>query len=928
LKRVLPILLVILFFAGIFIVPAGVTTTSVHLQETSKLDNVTLEQDDALSWLPPDRTVRVAIYSESNLTAPAYATDPGVVHNNDTGLRDILLPYGYEVTLLTTNEIYNHQLITANYDVFALVDQFPRENITNQVVEFWKSGGSLITFGGSVGFLCYFGILPPEAAGTSGHGVYWVSTAESLIVTARHPVSRQYELDQTISTGLVNLGWIWSGLQGTSIANDLTMIARSSSNPDMAAVIAYNPSTVGGGKIVSFHVDNSGITFPSLNNMIADAVEWLCPRPKARIAFDYSHTPYYGVDLNDSDYFVNPAITHGDMRDELVRRSYTFDKLYPPSGGALTSTVLEPYDMIVFLSSTVDFTSAEVTAVTNWLNSGGSMLVISDHYGSPGVSNLNNLLSNTGLSHNMTHEGSSNLVQTGKHPTHEGSTDMTGAIVGLVVCEGNSVPTWNDDQGRPVIGADEYGNGRVILAPDHALFRDGRMQVADNLQSYLSMVNWLTSGNSNVLAFIDENTIGDDPNENPYRGPVAQALNELGVSWYYSGDDDYFNASLYLYDWDLAIVEQFFTNMNNFWGDLLDYVKSGERLLMQSTQLNQMVDDAMPFRDYVGFRYSGNAIYPSLPIHFWPGSDQILSTPRNYGANNISTDSDYGFNSCWNLTVYDNATALGGLSETKPGSNVNSTIILGVGGNVLVNSMTLTAFTNDTDDSTYADNFELWENEIAFMLRPKLDSPNDMTIEVGGRTEAIVWASSSDRPATYKIVRNSIEIVNLAWDGGPITLDLEEDNLGTEEFQITLYDALGFSATDTVAVTQEDTTSPTLVDAPDNLQYEEGTVLWQVGWTFAEMFPDSYVFYIDSTVETSGSWDGSEISVNVGDLSPGIYNLTIAVSDTSGNLATSQVYLTVTELPPSGDFTLLIIIITGIAGAAVIIIIIMKKKKS
>jgi len=209
-----------------------------------------------------------------------------------------------------------------------------------------------------------------------------------------------------------------------------------------------------------------------------------------------------------------------------------------------------------------------------------------------------------------------------------------------------------------------------------------------------------------------------------------------------------------------------------------------------------------------------------------------------------------------------------------------------------------------------------------------LDSPNDMIIEVGSRTEAIVWASSSDRPATYKIVRNSIEIVNLAWDGSPITLDLEEDNLGTEEFQITVYDALGFSATDTVAVTKEDTTGPALVDAPDNLQYEEGTVLWQVGWTFAEMFPDSYVFYIDSTVETSGSWDGSEISVNVGDLSPGIYNLTIAVSDTSGNLATSQVYLTVTELPPSGDYTLLIIIIAGIAGVVIIIIIIMKKKKS
>jgi hypothetical protein len=267
------------------------------------------------------------------------------------------------------------------------------------------------------------------------------------------------------------------------------------------------------------------------------------------------------------------------------------------------------------------------------------------------------------------------------------------------------------------------------------------------------------------------------------------------------------------------------------------------------------------------------------------------------------------------------------MSETNPGSGTNSTIILGAGDNVLVNSMTLTAFTNDTDDSTYKDNFELWQNEIAYMLRPKTDSPSDMTIEVGSRNESITWTSSSDRPATYKIVRNSFEIINAVWDGGPITLDLEEDNFGTESFHLTLYDVLGFYTYDTVVVTKEDTTAPTFVDAPDNLQYEEGTVAHWVSWTFTEMFPDSYVFYINSTYETSDSWDGSEISVNVGNLSPGIYNLTIAVNDTSGNIAPSTVYLTVTEILPPGDITLLIIII-GAGVVVIIIIIIIKKKKS
>ncbi|MHA2066364.1 MAG: hypothetical protein ACXABY_18490, partial [Candidatus Thorarchaeota archaeon] len=895
-KRVLPLVVTILFLAGIFIVPAGVMNTPARLQE-SLLDREEIEPNMDESWLPPDKIVKVAVYSENNLTAPAYATGSGVLHNNDTGMRDILLLYGYDVTLLTTNDIFDHELTTTNFDIFLIVDNYPRENVTNQVTEFWKSGGGLISFGNAAGFLCYFGILPPEAALSSGHGVYWLNTADAVNITARHPVSQRYQLYQTLAESpAVELSWIWSALQGTSIANDLTMVARSNNNANYASVIAYDPSTVGGGKVVAFSGDNSGASYPELYAMISDAVEWLCPRPKARIAFDLSHNPSYGLDDYDGDYCGSTVLTHTEMRDELVKRGYTFDKLYPPDGGELTASVLAAYDMLVILSPVTDYTSSEVSSVTNWISSGGSILAISDHYVSSGVSQLNNLLSNTDLSHNMTDAGSSALVQIGTHPTHEGSSDMTGANVGLVVASGDAVVTWNDDQGRAVVGADELGNGRVILAPDQAFFRDGRMQIADNLASFLSMSNWLTSGNAKVLAFIDKNIIVDDPNDIQYRGPVAQALNELGVSWYFTGEEQtwqYLNLSLHQYEWDLVVIDQFSTNLNFLWGDLLDYVKSGERLIYQSMQLNQLVNNAQAFRDYVGVKYPQGPITPTPPSYFWPGSNQILTSPRNYGANNLSVVENYGFPTCQNLTYHDNGTALAGLSKTKPGSNINATIILGVGGDVLVNGVMVTAFDNDTDDSAYKDNFELWQNEIAFMLRPTVDSPTDMTIEVGSRTESVVWNAYSDRPDHFSIVRNSFEILNEPWDGGPINLPLEEDNLGAEEFHLTVYDELGFSAADTVAVTKEDTTSPLLISVTENPEYEEGTVWYLVNWTFDERFPDSFAFYINETYETGGSWDGSLISVNAGHLSPGVYNLTLFVSDTSGNSASEMVYLTV-----------------------------------
>jgi hypothetical protein len=214
------------------------------------------------------------------------------------------------------------------------------------------------------------------------------------------------------------------------------------------------------------------------------------------------------------------------------------------------------------------------------------------------------------------------------------------------------------------------------------------------------------------------------------------------------------------------------------------------------------------------------------------------------------------------------------------------------------------------------------------MLRPTVDSPIDMNIEVGSRTESVVWNAYSDRPDHYKITRNSFEILDAPWDGLPITLPLEEDNLGTEEFHLTVYDELGFSATDTVAVTKEDTTSPLFISVTDSPEYEEGTVWYLVNWTFDEMFPDSFVFYIDETYETGGSWDGSSISVNAGHLSPGIHNLTLFVSDTSGNSASEMAYLTVTEAAPPDDGFLIIIMIAAVGAVLIIIIIIMMRKKS
>ncbi len=92
-----------------------------------------------------------------------------------------------------------------------------------------------------------------------------------------------------------------------------------------------------------------------------------------------------------------------------------------------------------------------------------------------------------------------------------------------------------------------------------------------------------------------------------------------------------------------------------------------------------------------------------------------------------------------------------------------------------------------------------------------------------------------------------------------------------------------------------DPNNPQLLDAPGNLQYEEGVIEHLLRWSFFDLFPDSFVSYINNSIKESGSWNGSDIYVDVGGLSAGIYNVSLFVNDTSGQSVSASVYINVTE---------------------------------
>jgi len=642
--------------------------------------------------------IRVAIYDEHNVTRPFYS-GVGTLTNNFTNIQTALLVAGYEVTTLSTNQIYNHELQSARYDVFVMVDQMPKANITNYVKEYWLGGGSLLSLDSAVSFICYSGILPLESAGDDGFLTYWSYQFSSVQnITVRHPVSRAYNVNDTFTTYYGDFAtFSWTSLQGTSIASELVKVATISGNADSVTVVAFNPQSEGG-KVV--HIS----TRQDLEDdaILLDAIEWLCPRPKARILFDLSHLSYYGLDSWDD---VVLSTVYGIWRDTLVSRGYTIDKLYPSILGNLTASNLLPYDMLFICMPRNNFTSNEVAAVTQWVSNGGGLIAIGENSAFIDENNnINYLYGNYDLQLLSITEtnGATYFVE---HPTTEACTEITAFGPGSINYSGDAFPIWGHDASEIYVAGQEYGNGRIVLMSEVSPFRDTDINDVSNLQYAINVANWLTASKAEVLLYVDE-----PYSPNYYRTPVSNALNELGIDFYLTFDDYYLNLSLNLYDWKIVIIDNpwkaFSTSVLT---TLNEYVKEGGRLLMSTFRVDLI--PTHPLWARLGFAFEQEQP-GSSSLYIWAATHAIFNVPVDYGAARFDPIRDYGDEGDL-LRVYPNATALAGYTATETANNSN--IVLGNGGKTLYNGYLIDQFSGDLDDSTYADNFELWVNEIAFM---------------------------------------------------------------------------------------------------------------------------------------------------------------------------------------------------------------------
>ena len=793
----------------LFILPMFALAPSLVASPNETLTSPT-EADISLPAAFVEETLRVAVYAEPNTTLPAYATG-GVYTDNYANVISLLTTAGFAVTAMTTQDILDHNLLAAEYDVLVLPNQLPKDEIVNLVKDYWLAGGGILSIDGSIGYCFYAGLIhesfeggfelvPPASPG------YWVtvnSTSFSTVeVSERHPVTKAYDVGTEFSAPDRNFTVV-NGIELSPIMGDrLVPLINTTAYPLPLVSEFINPNK--GGKLI--HVPGDCDSFQTWQRqIIIDAIDYLAPRPKARVAIDFTHVPFYGVDSWDENVTWAPRFEI--WRDSIVNHSSTFDKLYPIHGENLTANDLAPFDVLIINMPSINYTAGEITVIRDWVQNGGGLYLIGEYATSFLIEDqrIESIIEGLGITFYTGGEiipGSSVITEFEEHPILEGVGSFVIPAGSYFNVTAPAYPVAYFGEPNIAMAGRDYGEGRILAIADVNAFDHNWIDDEDNMQLSINVINWLSSGPAKVLVYADGYAV-NHPNYVPLNGPVAQALNDLGIPFYLTFDEEYFNMSLFRDDWDMVVYDNGQYNTEDKQSHLIDFVAGGGELIISTYRINETVGA------YFGVKM--NNTIGTLPptVYLWEQGHPIFNLPAAYGETTLNSSLDVGYGTyAINFTTYANATPLAGYTAAHAGA----AITIGAGGNVIVNGPLITLYNEDTDDSTYADNLEIWENEIAFLYfdRPTIDHPDDVTYMETETGNEITWTGTADAGPWEYVVRENGSIVEAGhWTGGALTFNVDGVNASLTEYELTVFDTLGYSASDLVVLNVTEYIAPT-----------------------------------------------------------------------------------------------------------------------
>jgi len=225
-----------------------------------------------------------------------------------------------------------------------------------------------------------------------------------------------------------------------------------------------------------------------------------------------------------------------------------------------------------------------------------------------------------------------------------------------------------------------------------------------------------------------------------------------------------------------------------------------------------------------------------------------------------------------------------------------------------------TLFVNDTFGRN--DTSSVNVTVLSDLTNPSISSPDDVAFEFGDSGFEVLWEAYDSNPKNYTIdmiiqyndtlygnvtgFQPFSNITQSDWtfedpDGGNISIPLDGLFLGNYTFNITAFDIFNHTTTDSVYVRIYPDVRAPVIDAGEDLDYEEGYTGFNITWGAEENNPLWYNLTLDGTVMMNGTWSGENFTIDVDGLDVGIYEYNMTLRDFFGftSFAIIQVEVTI-----------------------------------
>ncbi|MBN2230182.1 MAG: right-handed parallel beta-helix repeat-containing protein [Candidatus Thorarchaeota archaeon] len=179
--------------------------------------------------------------------------------------------------------------------------------------------------------------------------------------------------------------------------------------------------------------------------------------------------------------------------------------------------------------------------------------------------------------------------------------------------------------------------------------------------------------------------------------------------------------------------------------------------------------------------------------------------------------------------------------------------------------------------------------------KPILSSPADLELEEGDLTVSVTWSINEAYPYWYVLYVDGSAIEDGPCDFATFTFSLDVLSAGVHNITLSITDEYANTASDSLTVTVDASAAPT-VSGPSDITFELGSNDNWIDWACHDENPSRYLIERDGHIIASGSWDGSNISMNIDFLPVGMHNLSLTVFDTGNRDASHVVIVTVLEI--------------------------------